>query len=399
MTTAPAASGSRLYIAAAVTALLLVVGAVLDPARTAAAYLTAYMATLGVALGALALVMIARVTGASWFAVMRPRAESVTATLPLLAVLFTPILFAVHLLYPWAFERTRLAPALYVQILRKTAYLNVPFFVVRAVLYWGTWIMLAELLRRTSRAYTREPDDALARRMYILSAVGLPAFALTVTFAAFDWMMSLSPDWSSTIYGVYVFAGDCVAAVALLAVLDRWPPGQHRALHGAAGTSKAGQLQPLGKLLLTFVMFWAYTGYAQYLVIWIGDLPHEITWYTARSGGGWRIVSTILVFGHFGFPFALLLFHRVRQSPTLLGLVGAWLLVMHYVDTYWLVLPSFTPHVVSPSWLDPLALVAVAGAVAAFGLYRSNTFTSESRGEGPAAGSLRLTPDRGPPVQ
>jgi hypothetical protein len=245
-------------------------------------------------------------------------------------------------------------------VLARAAYLNLASFGLRAAVYWGTWILLAELLRRNSLRQDAAPSAALTRRMYIVSAVGLPLFALTLTFAAFDWMMSLSSSWSSTIYGIYVFAGGIVAALALMAIVGYWETRSGE-LRGVGPE----HFHALGKLLLTFLLFWAYAGYVQLLIVWIGDIPKEVAWYAARSGGGWRWAAGLLVVGHFALPFLLLLFRTVKRSGVLLASVAAWLLAMHYVDVYWLVLPQLHPAGVHLHWLDLAALCAVGGSVLA----------------------------------
>jgi len=232
---------------------------------------------------------------------------------------------------------------------------------VRAVAYWVTWVALAELLRRASLRQDAAPDDAsaraLARRMRVVSAAGLPALALTLTFAAFDWMMSLSPTWSSTLYGVYAFAGDGVGALALLALAARTSLGVE-------------QRHALAKLLFTFVLFWAYVAYSQYVVVWSGDLPHEVLWYVARLRGGWRALAALLVAGHFVLPALLLLLRAVKRSAFALAAVGAWLLAMHYVDVYWLLLPELSPGRLAVHWLDAAALALVVGVTTTAAAWR-----------------------------
>ena len=355
--TVPRRSLALAAVGLAATAL----GAFLEPRRAAVALLAAHTAAVGVVLGALAMVMIGHLTGATWFVLLRRRAEDVTATLPALAVLFVPLLLAVRVLYPWAGPAGALAPSVRAAVGAKRAYLDVPFFVVRAVAYWVTWVALAELLRRASLRQDAAPDDAsaraLARRMRVVSAAGLPALALTLTFAAFDWMMSLSPTWSSTLYGVYAFAGDGVGALALLALAARTSLGVE-------------QRHALAKLLFTFVLFWAYVAYSQYVVVWSGDLPHEVLWYVARLRGGWRALAALLVAGHFVLPALLLLLRAVKRSAFALAAVGAWLLAMHYVDVYWLLLPELSPGRLAVHWLDAAALALVVGVTTTAAAWR-----------------------------
>lgn len=357
--------------AAAIVALVvLVIGAIVSPARAAAAYLVAYTATVSVVLGAMAMVMIAHVSGANWFVLLRREAEHALAALPALAVLALPLLAAIPVLYPWAAPPDTLAPALLAAVRAKRAYLDVPFFVIRTVVYWAAWIALGEGLRRWSLAQDRG-DPRATDRQRAISAAGLPVLAFTLTFASFDWMMSLSPDWESTIYGVYWFAGGIVAALALLAV-----QGELARRAGRIATLRDDHFHALGKLLLTFVMFWAYIAYAQLLIIWIGDVPREVTWYAARSRAGWGGLAVAIGVGHFALPFVLLLFRAVKRSGAALAALGAWLLAMHVLDTYWFVLPRNG----AVGWWDVVlaaaALAVVAGAALASALWRT-------RGESP----------------
>jgi ABC-type multidrug transport system fused ATPase/permease subunit len=344
--------------ASTIGALLCAIGAVVDPRRTAAAYLVAYVACVSVVLGALALVMIARVTAATWFVVLRRQAEQVAAVLPALAVLFIPVIVGVRVLYPWAATDggAQQSAAVRAAIAGKAAYLNVPFFAVRAVIFWAVWVALGELLRRASLAEDRGESAALERRTYILSALGLPAFALTMSFASFDWMMSLTPAWYSTIYGVDYFAGGMVGGLALLALLI--VRGRRRGeLPGAVGSE---HMHALAKLLLTFVLFWVYIGFSQFIVIWSAEIPAETTWYIARTHSGWWTLGVVLIAGHFALPFCALLIRAVKRSIVTMAALGGFLLVMHYLDIYWIVMPDAAPRGAS-YWLDAGALLFVAG--------------------------------------
>lgn len=347
-------------IAAVIGAVACVIGAVLEPRRAAMAYLAAYVAVLTTVLGALCTIMIAHLTGATWFVLLRRRAEDVVATLPLLAVLFVPIAVAMPVLYPWT------APTAVARVAAKHAYLNVPFFLVRAVVYLAVWVALGELLRRWSLRQDATGDPALTGRQRALSAVGCIATGLTLTFASFDWLMSLSPVWYSTVYGVYVFGGAMVGALALLTVLA-W----RAQVVPSEAPVRDDHFHALGKLQLTFILFWAYIAYAQLIVIWSGDLPAEVSWYVARLGGGWTVVDALLVIGHFVVPFVALLLWGVKRSARAMGVLALWLLAMHYVDVYWLVLPSLMPRVLRPDWLDLAALLFVGGGALGFGLWRA----------------------------
>lgn len=352
----PAAHGRPKLAAgsAVVGAIVCVVGLLVDPRRTAAAYLVAYVTVLAVALGALAMIMIARVTAATWFVALRRLAEQVAAVLPALAILFIPVLLALGALFPWT-HPDALVQEVRLKVEAKASYLNVPFFVVRAVIYWVVWIALGELLRRASLHESRGESGAGRGRLYVISAIGLPLFALATSFASFDWMMSLAPAWYSTVYGVDYFAGAMVGALALLVLLVS------RGHHRGELTDRIGaeHLHALGKLLLTFILFWVYIGFSQLIVIWSAEIPAEAAWYRVRMNDGWWWVGAVLVAGHFAIPFCALLVRAVKRSMFAMTCLGVLLLAMHYLDIYWIVMPDsgWTPAV----WLDAGALLFVGG--------------------------------------
>lgn len=324
----------------------LLIGAFIDPAHAAQAYLVTYLWFVGIVLGALAMVMIAQLTTANWFLVVQPFALRVTRLLPLTAVLFIPVLVSLRLLYPWT-----AAGPLPDAVRAKAGYLNVPFFVVRAAFYFGTWILLGQLLRRPlARASITDINDSGSA--YTTSAWGIVVFGLTITFAAFDWMMSLDPQWYSTIFGVYYFAGGLLGALALLAVLSH-----------IGGVVDKEHLHAIGKLLFTFAMFWAYIAYAQLIVIWSGDVPAEVRWYVSRLSGSWGILGLIMLAAQFAVPFLFLLLRAVKRSSIAMGGIGALVLVAQYANTYWMVIPTFRPAGFHPQWLDAAALLLAFGLI------------------------------------
>lgn len=341
-------------VVSAIGFVLCVIGLFVDARRTAAAYLVAYVSVLAVVLGALAQIMIARLTAATWFVVLRRQAEQVAGTLPIFAVLFVPVLLAARLLYPWTAHpgSPDVAP--------KSAYLNLPFFVVRSVLYLSVWIATAELLRRTSLAQDAGDSPRLEHRLRLTSAVGVVVYALTVTFASFDWMMSLTPAWYSTIYGVDYFAGAMVGGLALIAVLVQ----RGRSNGELPDAVAADHVHALAKLILTFVLFWVYIGFSQFIVIWSAEIPVEASWYVERTRGGWSTLGAVLVIGHFVIPFCALLLLAVKRRVWVMAALGVWLLGMHYLDDYWIVMPDAAPHGVGSAFgylLDLGALLLVGG--------------------------------------
>jgi hypothetical protein len=332
--------------------LLFALGLLLDARQALLSYLAAYATGLSIMLGALTLVMTCNITGARWFDAFRRPAEAIAASAPLFAVLFLPLAFGLSRVYPWAPAAAGV----------RRVWLNAPFFLIRAALYFIVWIAAGLLLRRWSLRRGAGAAERVDGRSRALSAGGLLAVAFTFSFAAFDWLMSLSPAWFSTIYGVYVFAGGFLAALAVLAFLE--PGAVRNRLSGP--TPRVDDYQKLGNLLLTFTVFWAYIAFSQFLIIWIADVPQEVAWYVPRVGGSWGGLALVVLVGQFALPFLVLLLRSVKRSPRRLAKVGAWLLVMHYLDIYWLVLPQLHPGGVHPHWLDLAALCAIGGCTTAY---------------------------------
>jgi hypothetical protein len=323
-------------------------------------------------LGALCMIMIAQMTAAAWFVVLRRRAEQIASTLPVLAILFIPLAIAIPAVYPWFRGLSGLIergdPHVHSLIAAKGAYLNVPFFVIRAVVYWACWIVLAELLRRASLEQDHGTTPRLTRRLGVVSAVGLPVFALTVSFASFDWLMSLAPGWYSTVFGVYYFASGMVAAMGALALVA-WS-ARERGAGRLAEVIEPDHVHALAKLTITFLLFWVYIGYAQLIVIWSGNIPVEVSWYVARFRGEWRCIAILLLFGGFVIPFCLLVVRVVKRSAAAMAVLGMWLVLMHYMNVYWMAMPEYGPHSLAFIWCDAAALLFVGGAAALVGVWR-----------------------------
>jgi hypothetical protein len=296
------------------------------------------------------LLMVGHAAKAGWMVVTRRPAEALAGVLPLLVALFVPLCFALPYVYPWVLHPDE----------HKKHYLSAGAFLARSALYFVVLVATASLLRRWSRTNDAHPSPHLVRRMRALSGGGLPVVALTLTWAAFDWTMSLQPEWSSTIFGLYFFAGAFVAAVALVAVIVALPPLRARA------RVTPDHSQALGRVLLAMVTFWAYMAFSQLLIYWIADIPAEITFYGQRMAGSWTGVTVLLVAGHFVVPFFALLNRRWKRSPGHLALVSAWVLAMHYVDVYWLILPVHDVAGVRPHWLDAGAVLFVGGICCAW---------------------------------
>jgi len=344
-----------LLLAGALGAVVSLGGALLNFTQFMQSYLMAYMLCLGVTLGSLALGMVHQLSGGAWGVVIRRPIGAAARVLPVMTALFLPIALGMSRLYPW----TNADLVAHDEVLRhKQLYLNTPFFLTRAALYFLVWNVLSYFLNAWSLEQDRNPDPRIARRMQKLSAGGLLAYGLTITFAAFDWLMSLEPHWFSTIYGVLIMGGQGLSALAFLIValvwLSRRPPLDRIVV--------AAHFHDLGNLMLAFVMLWAYFSFSQYLIIWSGNLPAEITWYTHRLQTGWRWVGTLLVLFHFAVPFVLLLSRAVKRDPQMLVKVAIAVLIVRLLDLFWLIAPEFHPAGVAVSWLDvvlPMTLGAI----------------------------------------
>jgi hypothetical protein len=327
-------------------------GALFDSTQFFRSYLFAYVFWLAIPLGSLGFLMLHFLVGGEWGLMIRRLLESATRTLPLLALLFIPLLFGLHAVYPWA-EPEHVAAD---QILRqKSAYLNVPFYIARTILYLALWGALAYLLNRWSREQDASAELPAGKRMRRLSGPGLLIYLFTMSFASVDWIMSIEPHWYSTGYGVIWIINQGVTALAFAIVGLTWL-GTREPL---ARRVRPRHFHDLGNLLLAFMMLWAYMMFSQYLIIWSGNLAEEIPWYIARTEGLWGWLPPLLVIFHFFVPFFLLLMRDVKRNSSVLIWVAAGILVMRLLDTYWMIVPGFENSAVH--WLDVSLVVAIGG--------------------------------------
>jgi hypothetical protein len=330
-----------------------------------ASYLVNFCFFLSISLGALFFVALQHLVRAGWSVAIRRLAEILAANLLVMAILFLPILLplltgylGVHQqtgLYQWSDPSTATDAETLELLHHKAAYLNVPFFAVRAVVYFLVWILLARFFLQESSRQDESGDPGLTRRMEKLSAVALVLFGLTITFAAFDWLMSLEPTWYSTIFGLYYFAGSVVGFLAVLILLSM--ALQRRGL--LTGSITTEHYHELGKLLLGFIVFWGYMAFSQYMLIWYADFPEESVWYLARQTGPWTWVSLSLLFGHLLIPFLGLLSREVKRCRVALGAWAVWMLAIHWIDVYWLVMPTFAEDRLPFEWMDVCCMFAV----------------------------------------
>ncbi|MEO6595113.1 MAG: quinol:cytochrome C oxidoreductase [Planctomycetota bacterium] len=297
-------------------------------------YLVGYMGLLGVCLGALFFTMLHHITRAGWSATMLRLAENTMWVLPFMLLLFVPILVGFDTLYAhWATPGLAAADPV---LAGKEAWLNKPFFFVRVAIYFAVWIGLAWFFRSKSLEQDEKGDPAISLAMARFAAPGLLLFALSLTFAAFDWIMSLDPHWFSTIFGLTYFAGAFMAFLAFTILMARWL-GKKGYLVGAVTVE---HYHDLGKLMFAFMVFWTYTNFSQYMLIWYANLPEETHWFFVRATGGWGAVGTILVIGHFFVPFAFLMSRHVKRNSIALSAGAIFMLVIHCMDMQYLILPT-----------------------------------------------------------
>lgn len=335
-------------------------GAFFDPPQFFHAYLTAFTATAAIALGSLALWMIHSLTGGAWGFVLRRFFEAATRTLPLLALAYLPMAFALPDMYSWA------SPEGHPEQSGRAQYLAPPFFLARTAVYFAAWLVLASLLQRWSAEQDRTADLRPAECMQALAGPGLVIYGLTMTFASVDWIMSLDPSWSSTIFGALVATGQMLPALGLAIAMASWFATDPR----LATVATPDVWQDLGNLLLTFVMLWTYMMYAQLLLIWSGNLPEEITWYYTRAAGGWQWVGVLLAVGYFALPFFLLLSRDIKRNPNQLRIVALAIVAMSLVQHFWLIAPVYSPRWLYVHWMDGAALVGVGGLWFAYFLHQ-----------------------------
>jgi len=330
-------------------------------------YLVAFAYWCGIAFASVILLMCFHATRARWMTILRRPVEAMAATTLVFIVLVIPIWLGMKQLYSWVdpvaagFTGEALA-----KIKHKAGWLSVNFFIVRSVAYILVATFLGWRLFGWSLRQDREGGTDLLARQRRFSSGGLPFVALAITFGAFDWMMSLNPTWYSTIFGVYYFAGSFLSALSILAIAT-WQANLNGLFGGGMSIEHT---HSIGKLMLAFTCFWTYIAFSQLLLIWIAGLPEEIPFYITRFREGWRGVGIALIFFHFFVPFGALLSRSLKRTPQKLAIVGIWLLLIHYVDMYWLVMPTIHPEGVSFHWTQPVAFLGVGLVAVAFGMWR-----------------------------
>ncbi len=347
-----------------------VIGWVLEYDQFYHSYLIGFMLVLGLALGSMAWVMVYHTTGGAWGTVLRRILEAASNTIWAVAVAFIPIVIGIHRLYPWSRPEDVAKDPHLQQI--GPVYLNLKAFIVRAVLYFTIWIVLNWMLMRFSDAQDLPGNRVTDQTLRRWGGVGLVLYTFTITLSPVDWVMSLDPHWTSTIYGLLYMAGQGLIAlsfgVIVLALLVRTEPMR--------GIVHADQFLDHGKLLLAVTMLWGWFTLSQWLIIWAGNLPEEISWYMNRSRGGWRQFAFPLIIGHFFVPFFILLSRNFKSNSEKLMKLAVWIIFMRYWDLYWYIIPNFETNGTGGgkghfhySWLDAVVPIALLSWWTALFLY------------------------------
>ncbi len=341
-----------------VLSIISIIGAFFSPGDFYRSYLMGYLLWISITLGSLAVVMLQYVTGGAWGIVSRRVLESATQTLPLLVILFIPLCFGLHYIYDWA--RPDLVQQEYA-LRHRSGYLNVPFFIVRAAIYFAIWGVFTYFLNRWSTEQDRSEKMgervAIQKRLIALSSPGLVVYVFTLSFAAVDWAESLETDWHSTIWGFLFVAQHGISAFAFAIIVLAWLSRREPLL----GKIKPAHFHDLGNLLLAFVMLWAYFSYSQLNIVWGGNLTSEISYYLHRLRTSWGWVGIALLALQFLVPFTLLLFRPLKRSASLLCGVAVLMIIMRFVDMWWIVLPSTFVKGFRLDWLN----FSVPGAIGA----------------------------------
>lgn len=341
----------RAVFVGAIALALTAIAAFRNPAQFFRSYLVAYLFALGIALGSLGLVMLQHLSGGHWGIVIRRPLESATRTLPLLAILFLPLTLGLRSIYVWTGPMER--PLSKFQL----KYLTIPGFLTRAAIYFAIWLVLMLFINSWSLRQDDSSDTRLRRKLQLLSGPGIVLYVFTMTLASIDWVMSISPHWSSTIYGFLFVGGQAVSAMAVMiavaVLLARSEP--------MAGILQPRHLHDLGKLLFAFVMLWAYFSFSQLLIIWAANLPEEIPYYLKRLRGGWGALAVLILLFHFVLPFFLLLSRDLKRNANTLSRLAIAIILMRLVDLFWMTAPEFSPQTFNVHALDVLAPLGVGG--------------------------------------
>ena len=328
-----------------------------DSYRASFAYLVSFIFFLSIVVGSLFLVALEYAANADWSTPFRRVSEFLAAGLPLLLLFAIPLMFYTSNLFQWSHADLVNSDKM---LQAKSAYLNTPFFMVRVFAIIVIWLFFYFMITKNSRKQDETGNQVLTKRNITLSVIFIPIFAITITLVSVDWIMSLESRWFSTIFGVYLFAGVTWSSLAAL-TLTSIKLKEKGFLHPAV---KEDHYYSLGTLMFAFTAFWGYIAFSQYMLIWYGNLPEETFWFMQRWEGGWKIVSILLIVTHFIVPFFYLISYEAKTNPKKLKFISIWILSVHFLDLYWLIMPSMArnDHAYSFSWIDfvfPLIFIGV----------------------------------------
>jgi hypothetical protein len=342
-------------------------GVAMDPVAGWASYLVAFAYWSAIAMASVIMLQIFHATRAKWMIVLKRPVEIMGSTVPLFILLFIPIaFFGLKTLYSWVEPASTLSRETLHLLHNKRPWLNPGFFIGRGFFYLVFVAFVHQRLFGWSKKQDVSGDIALTQKQRNLGAGSLPLIGLAFTFAAFDWLMSLNPTWFSTVFGVYLFGGSFVSAMSILAIITHHGRGKDSV--GVYVTAE--HTHNIGKLMLAFTCFWTYIAFSQLLLIWIAGLPEETPFYITRFNPGWRALGIFLIPGHFFLPFAALLSRSLKRDSKKLAAVAVWILLVHFVDIYWLVMPTFYPEGVQFHWTTITAGVGIGLLTVAFGIAR-----------------------------
>jgi hypothetical protein len=347
---------------------LLIVGNLVghNPGQVYRSFMIGYIFWVGVSVGSLGLLCLQYITGGFWGVASRRILEASSRGLLPMAILFPVIVFGLKNIYLWAQPGIIGVDKI---IEKKAAYLNPEGFWMRGIAYFAIWGLIAYLFSKWSRKQDEQGNHGLSLWMSRFGGPALIFLILAVSFAAIDWVLSMDPHWSSTIFGLIFVASWGLTALAFTIAVMAWLSGRApmKEFYGAP------HFHDLGKLMLALTMLWAYFSFSQFILVWSANLPEETGWYITRMSNGWGFVGAIVVILHFALPFLVLLNRGIKKKPNTLVLVAVWLLVMRVVDLFWLIAPTYVftngGHATSVfhlSWMDVVAPVAVGGLWMAF---------------------------------
>jgi hypothetical protein len=333
-----------------------IIGFLIEPVRASFSYLVAFMFLVSIGVGSLFLIALEYITGAEWSTPFRRLSEFLASSVPLLIIFAIPLILSMQSLFHWTHTEVVNEDAI---LKGKSPYLNTTFFIVRVVVIFGIWSLFYYFFSKNSLKQDTTKDQRLTKRNIVLSGVFIPIFAITITMAAVDWLMSLEPHWFSTIFGVYYFSGSVwvsLAALTLTVILLNERGYLSSRLNN-------DHYYSLGTLMFAFTCFWGYIAFSQYMLIWYANLPEENFWFLNRWTGGWQYFSILLILVHFIIPFGALLSYPAKTNPKRLKFMSVWIILSHYLDLYWLAMPNLevNGHGYVFSWLDFVFPIGILG--------------------------------------